>query len=113
MEILNTISCPDDKTFTIFVLILFSTVCAILLILLIYALIDNEDASTIFAIIIFLGAFIILVTACIKNLTNKYDKYEVVFNDTIPFKEVCSKYEVLEQHGEIYVIKEKMTDEEK
>ena len=36
--------------------------------------------------------------------------YEVTISDEVSFKDFTSKYEIIEQRGEIYIVKERQTN---
>ena len=42
-----------------------------------------------------------------ERLNDTYTKYEVTISDEVPMKEFTDKYSIIEQRGDIYVIKEK------
>lgn len=45
-----------------------------------------------------------------ERLNDTYTKYEVTISDDVPMKEFTDKYSIIEQRGDIYVIKEKEND---
>ena len=58
----------------------------------------------------FAGCFIGLVPAVaieIKTDTIDYIEYKVTVDDSVPMNEFLDKYEILDQEGKIYTVKEK------
>ena len=54
-------------------------------------------------------SFIIAITSAIAGqyiTVPSYQKYEVILEDSVSMNEFMNKYEVLEQRGQIYVVKE-------
>ena len=47
---------------------------------------------------------------CILQKTGEYTQYKVTISDTVNFVEFNEKYEVLEQDGKIYTIKERIDE---
>ena len=45
-----------------------------------------------------------------ERLNDTYTKYEVTISDDVSMKEFTDKYSIIEQRGDIYVIKEKEND---
>ena len=64
------------------------------------------------AILCILGIFILIIISDeIQEPTGRY-KYEVIIDDTVSITELYEKYEVVEQRGEIWVLKDKEDVEE-
>ena len=59
-----------------------------------------------FAIFLILSISTVMVY---KNYGKKVPKYKVTISDTVSFKDVYEKYDIVEQEGEIYTIIEKTT----
>ena len=73
----------------------------------IIAICDNEAIMLIpFSVILILAA--LFITAGISELNQKpYEQYDVLIGDEVPIKEFNNRYEIIEQRGEIYTIKER------
>lgn len=99
-----------------------STMCFILigtpLLFFIYSIIQREGVgytilNTIcgFLIGLFITILFIIFTSKTEIAYNKnsvqYYQYQVVISDDVKFKEFMEKYEILEQNGNIYTIKER------
>ena len=58
-----------------------------------------------------LGIFVILIGACIscttKDKVSEYIQYKVTISDDVNFVEFTERYEILEQDGKIYTIRER------
>ena len=64
------------------------------------------------AVLIYVVEIIIAIVMDINSQvpTGEYTKYKVTISDTVNFVEFNEKYEVLEQDGKIYTIKERIDD---
>ena len=66
--------------------------------------------AAIMVILCLLGIIILMfISGELREPTGKYE-YEAIIDDTVVFTELYEKYEVVEQRGEIWVLKDK--DEE-
>lgn len=54
----------------------------------------------------FLACGIISFIGCFTKPSGRY-QYECLINDTVPYVEIYEKYDVVEQRGEIWVLKDK------
>ncbi len=71
-------------------------------------ILDSQSLATMGAML-----FVILgISAAIFVKHNNQMEYKVVLDDTYPAKELLKSYEVIEQDGEIYILKAKETDED-
>ena len=62
-------------------------------------------------VIVFLGLFMsCILTLIFPKSTEEYTRYKVTISDTVNFVEFNEKYEVLEQDGKIYTIKERIDE---
>lgn len=69
-------------------------------------------AAGVMAILCVLGIFILIIISDeIQKPTGRY-QYEVIIDDTVSVTELYEKYEVVEQRGEIWVLKDKEVNEE-
>ena len=64
-------------------------------------------------LVLALGAAILFGLVLPHDVTTSINQYEVTVNDTISFKEITSKYDFIEQRGDIYVLREKLPEGEK
>jgi uncharacterized membrane protein YeiB len=56
------------------------------------------------------GAVILAEMVLPHKVITTVNQYEVTVNDTISFKEITSKYDIIEQRGDIYVLREKLPE---
>lgn len=56
------------------------------------------------------GVLISLSGSCMP--TDYYDTYEVTIEDTVSLKEFNEKYEIIDQHGQIYEVRERDSNNE-
>ena len=75
---------------------------AILLGIAIYAIIENEKGAAFWSfVMVILCAFL-----CIENaIDSRYPIVKATINETIPWKEVNKRYELIDQEGEIYIFR--------
>lgn len=88
------------------------TVCGFILmgvsIYTIYLMIVERDYSALF--LPFIGIIVSVMAFIVANLKmneTPYTSYEVTISDEVSFKDFTNKYEVIEQRGEIYVVRER------
>ena len=106
MEILNIYqSASDDAAFMWFWLVYGGV---LLIVAVVSIIIDCNDILSYVGIV--LGTFLITITGCALHNSNKITYYEVRFDDTITVNEIMSKYDIIEQRGNIYTITEKDID---
>lgn len=79
-------------------------VVAIILGLLFKLLINDDVVGYITYGIIIISWF---YSIFIQTQTGEYTQYKVIISDTVNFVEFNDKYEILEQDGEIYTVKER------
>lgn len=60
-----------------------------------------------------IGAVILFGAVLPHNVTTTVNQYEVTINEDITFKEIMDKYNFIEQRGDIYVLREKLSKGEK
>ena len=82
-------------------------------ILVIIGFICNSKWSTIIGGILFLITCIVICTVDLEKSKNtgRY-KYEATIDEDVPFTEVYEKYDVIKQKGDIWVLKDKETNNE-
>ena len=113
VTILNTITENVSNTDCLVVLLIFSIVVIILSFIAIIVVSDKFSEFDGFIIpFIVTGIFgILLVIVSILGLNTLSQEpqtlYEVTISDEISFKDFTSKYEIIEQRGEIYIVKER------
>ena len=68
----------------------------------------HEEIGAIGLIIFFVTIAIFFISIPIDSMTQvpDYNTYEVILNDSVSMNEFMSTYKVLEQRGQIYVVKE-------
>ena len=75
----------------------------------IYTIREDEPIMLVFGLLLLgIGAIILFSAVLPHNVITTVNQYEVTINDTIPFKEVTSEYDFIEQRGDIYVLREKL-----
>ena len=60
-----------------------------------------------------IGAVILFGAVLPHNITTTVNQYEVTISEDITFKEIMDKYNFIEQRGDIYVLREKLSKGEK
>ena len=112
VTILNTITENVSNTACLVVLLIFSIVVIILSFIAIIAVSDKFSEFNGFVIAyIIMGIFgILFVIVSILELNTPQESqtlYEVTISDEVSFKDFASKCEIIEQRGEIYIVKER------
>lgn len=110
VTILNTIVSNENIEIGIVLIILGITILFISVLGIIFSIIESNkfDGFTIFFIFgsIFSLGLLILGRMAVNELKEK-TTYEVIISGEVSLTEFTSKYEIIEQRGEIYVIKER------
>ena len=103
ITILDTTSVWICDSVAFDILVLASCVIAISLFL---SFLAGEEI--IFSLIIFI---ILLISTCMayKTLGKEVSEYKVTISDTVSFKDVYGKYEIISQEGDLYTIRERIT----
>lgn len=108
VTILNETTVEKCLFLPILGLIIFSLILIALICLMIYLIIGGEVLE---GILVFATGLVFLIAGIsyIISVMNRppYQKYEVIISDKVSFKDFTNKYEIIEQHGEIYVVKER------
>ena len=120
MQILNTIPIEVEtgKAYylswsigCIFGLIFFIAVIAFMVFCIKWFIEEHWDA---FFLFLFFACLIIVVFtgACILEhpVMTPINQYEVIMDNTVPFVEVIEKYDFIEQHGDIYILQDKIPE---
>lgn len=112
ITILNEEVCNTGATFThIFfgILSIFMILFTIIVVIIsIKGRYFSEAISFAAILLIPISLLFIWLTLLTANYSkNEYTKYEVIISDNVSLKEFNDKYSIIEQHGDIYVIKEK------
>ena len=116
ITILNTITENVSNTAGFVVLLIFSIVVIILSFIAIIICSDkfSEFNGFVIAFIITGIAGISFLIVSILELNTPPQEpqtlYEVTISDEVSFKDFTSKYEIIEQRGEIYIVKERQTN---
>lgn len=73
------------------------------------AFLDMNDAVSIIVSAVLYVAVAAVMYSIVKHPTDKYE-YECVIDESVSMTEFCDRYKIIEQRGEIYVIREKDND---
>lgn len=112
VTILNTITENASNTAGLVVALIFSIVVIILSFIAIIAVSDkfSEFNGFVIAYIItgIVGISFLIVSILDLNTPQEPQTlYEVIISEEVSFKDFTSKYEIIEQRGEIYIVKER------
>ena len=77
--------------------------------MLIFAIVYDSDECSKAAVALFSVTVMLIMLGAASN-THRYTNYKVTLDDTVPAKEFLSKYELLNIDGEIYEIREYITE---
>lgn len=109
VTILNTFNSSGDFVLGIVLLILgsfvlcvtiFGAVCS-------YEQKEKFNVLTFFSIFLAVTTFVFIIIGIINLANLDATTYEVTISDEVSFKDFISKYEIIEQRGEIYIVKER------
>lgn len=113
VTILNTIT-ENISNIESFVMLLFFSIALIILLLVAIVLASDGfseiNGYVITYITVEIVAIILLVLSIMElNTTPEKSQilYEVTISEEVSFKDFTSKYEIIEQRGEIYIVKER------
>lgn len=110
VEILNT-TIHYKEALPTWAIITIVTIIVIPVIIAIIGMIQSDDFLAILGLILFLvgavSAILIGVTAEKPTDEIDYIEYEMLIEDTVSFAEFNEKYEIINQKGKIYVVREK------
>ena len=73
----------------------------------------EEGGDFFFIFLAFACLIVVVITgACILEhpVITPINQYEVIIDDTVPFVEVIKKYDFIEQHGDIYILQDKIPE---
>lgn len=70
-----------------------------------YLIVDNSIAAGIMTGCIFFAGTMMLLF--FTGYFKPHTRYEVTIDDSVPFVEIYEKYDVIDHHGDIYVLEEK------
>lgn len=113
VTILNTYVENIPTTGNFVVILIFSIIMAVLSLVVAFVISDGfgefNGAALVFVIIAIFGTVSTILT--INELTTSPKEpqtlYEATISDEVSFKDFTSKYEIIEQRGDIYVVKER------
>ena len=115
VTILNIITENVSNTVGLVVALIFSIVVIILSFIAIIVVSDkfSEFDGFIIPFIVtgIFGILFVMVSILVLNTPQEPQTlYEVTISDEVSFKDFTSKYEIIEQRGEIYIVKERQTN---
>ena len=74
----------------------------------IYFAVEGKILPCILFIILVVGCSILFVCACVPNENSiHHTEYKVTIDDSVSMNEFLDKYEILDQEGKIYTVKER------
>lgn len=106
VEILNQTEIYKDNMTAFLIGALISAVIGITFMIILNFCFDNAWSGPIGFALAFVGCLIATFATTNTIPTGKYE-YEVLIDDTVNFKEFYEKYEVIDEKGSIFVIREK------
>lgn len=113
IKILNTIPIMEHYLPVPVKIIIISAFLVVIATSIFFTIVFQDDEY--FGFCVLFGIIVIITTpfiyGCFERPTGKY-KYQVTIDDSVTYKQLTEKYEVLEQNGEIYTIKLKENDNE-
>lgn len=101
-------SCMDESSFWAGFIIS----ALIIVILVIWARWDTKDSSILLLILLapFMGAIFGVLTGCINGTIEEHIEYKVTIDESVSMSEFYDKYEIIDQEGLIFTVKEKDDD---
>ena len=74
----------------------------------VYFYVNLHDASAILCLILLVVSVVILCLGAISNKNSiDYIEYKITIDDSVSMNEFYEKYEILDQQGKIYTVREK------
>lgn len=73
----------------------------------IYGITEYEENATAFGIVIIIIAIIITIFTLIHEVNKIYPQYQVTITEKTNMKEFCEKYDIIDQDGLIFTIRDK------
>ncbi len=113
VEILASSEIVAEVVFNWFAFTIVFVIITIIAAFVAYAIDDSidEKITTFFIIAILLGGFLGLVAGVSFVTPTKYEThYKVTIDDSVSMNEFLDKYEILDQEGKIYTVKERDND---
>lgn len=110
ITILNKEVCNEGSTVAHILFALMFIISALIVVYIIIDSIRNDFYVELFFLILVMPFCVATFFATIESpegANDTYTKYEVTISDEVPMKEFTDKYSIIEQRGDIYVIKEK------
>ena len=108
MRILNSMTIQvNDGLFQFFIFLL----VILTILLLVACIVDVTDGNRKRALTF--GALTIVVAACILGTVINWPtitRYEVCFEENVPFTEISEQYNIISQRGDLYILEEKTID---
>ena len=70
---------------------------------------ESKNIGVIVFLIIFFSVGIVSLVSAFhtKPVYKEVPRYEVIFDDTVSFQEIYNKYDIIEQRGQIFVLRDK------
>ena len=107
VTILNQIEVNSGSPFSVIIIIM-AFVLIVISILAICLIIEEKDYGVLYAPI---GGIVVAIIILIMEIFNISEpprtNYEVTISDEVSFTDFTNKYEIIEQRGEIYVVRER------
>lgn len=99
MEILNTVQVSGKGAAFAFLMLAIAAIC--------YTFILFSEDRVILGFIAAVLSIILIVSTIVKFSTPPYTRYEVCFDDDYTVSELIENYEIVNQRGDILIVKEK------
>lgn len=109
ITILNTITSNECSEIAGIMLLIgaFSFLIFILIYLISCACDDSNKPTILCVTFLIVSLFSTAIGIIIASNSEEITTYEVTISDEVSFKDFTSKYEIIEQRGEIYIVKER------
>ena len=72
---------------------------------------EDWSAGLMMGFILFLGCLAILCGIHTKPVFKEVPQYEVLLNEEVPFRDIYENYEIIDQRGQIFVLRDKGWDD--
>ena len=90
------------------------TFCLLVIIALSYLVLDGprDQGNHAFASICFVVSLFLLVVSTFGSLATEHTEYKVTIDDSVNFNEFMERYEIVDQNGKLFTVKERAVSNE-